>query len=158
MIQTWRPRHQRIIHLRGWKNRGGSMNYWDKPSSRLSKALHPTSCVQGLTILGIVIGWEGGDCHAQYRYWRPKIRITGSINGLGTNLLFCFLGKISRKAVRNVQPSHPAGCKCFAGFISKTLYCNVASGISGNLAVTYNGQTDNASITGSTANYAEVRN
>ncbi len=110
----------------------------------------------GLTILGIVIG-VGAVIAMLSIGTGAQNTITGSINGLGTNLLFVFSGNQQEK-VRNVQPLTLQDANALQDVYQAPSVENVAPAINGNLAVTYSGQTDNASITGSTANYAEVRN
>jgi putative ABC transport system permease protein len=110
----------------------------------------------GLTILGIVIG-VGAVIAMLSIGTGAQNTITGSINGLGTNLLFVFSGNQQEK-IRNIQPLTLQDANALQDVYQAPSVENVAPAITGNLAVTYGGQTDNASITGSTANYAEVRN
>jgi putative ABC transport system permease protein len=110
----------------------------------------------GLTILGIVIG-VGAVIAMLSIGTGAQNTITGSINGLGTNLLFVFSGNQQEK-VRNVQPLTLQDATALQDIYQAPSVANVAPAITANLDVTFSGQTDNASVTGSTSNYQEVRN
>lgn len=110
----------------------------------------------GLTILGIVIG-VGAVIAMLSIGTGAQNTITGSINGLGTNLLFVFSGNQQQK-VRNIQPLTLQDANALQDPYQAPDVAAVAPAITGNLAVTYGGQTDNVSVTGSTANYQQVRN
>ncbi len=62
----------------------------------------------GLTILGIVIGVAAVIAMLAAGTGAQNT-ITGSISGIGTNLLFVFKGNLTEQ-VRNVQPLTTAGC------------------------------------------------
>jgi putative ABC transport system permease protein len=110
----------------------------------------------GLTILGIVIG-VGAVIAMLSIGTGAQNTITGSINGLGTNLLFVFSGNPLQR-VRNAQPLTMQDAAALQDVYQAPSIAKVAPVITSNLAVTYGGQTDNATITGTTSNYQEVRN
>ena len=110
----------------------------------------------GLTILGIVIG-VGAVIAMLSIGAGAQNTITGSINGLGTNLLFVFSGNQQQK-VRNIQPLTMQDATAMADVYQAPSVENVAPTISGNLTATFSGQTDNASVSGVTPSYETVRN
>jgi putative ABC transport system permease protein len=111
----------------------------------------------GLTILGIVIGVAAviamlavGDGAQQ--------TITGSISGIGTNLLFVFSGN-QQQDVRNGQPLTLSDAQALADQFQAPAVQAVAPVLQGNnLSVTVGGEQTTTTVNGVTPEYALVRN
>jgi putative ABC transport system permease protein len=110
----------------------------------------------GLTILGIVIGVAA--VIAMISIGRgAQNTITGSIQGIGTNLLFVFRGGTSND-VRNPQPLTLGDADAIADPFQAPSVAGVAPELTGQVTVTYGGQSTDTSIEGVTTEYARVRN
>ena len=110
----------------------------------------------GLTILGIVIGVAA--VIAMISIGRgAQNTITGSIQGIGTNLLFVFSGGTSTD-VRNPQPLTLGDADAIADPFQASSVAGVAPELTGQVKVTFGGQSTNTSIEGVTPEYATVRN
>jgi putative ABC transport system permease protein len=110
----------------------------------------------GLTILGIVIGVAA--VIAMISIGRgAQNTITGSIQGIGTNLLFVFRGGTSND-VRNPQPLTLGDADAMADPLQAPAVAGVAPELTGQVTVTYGGQSTDTSIEGVTPDYARVRN
>jgi putative ABC transport system permease protein len=109
----------------------------------------------GLTILGIVIGVAA--VIAMISIGRgAENTITGSIQGIGTNLLFVFRG--GSEDVRNPKPITLGDADAIADdFLAPSVQA-VAPALQGNGTLNYSGETANTQITGVTPTYASVRN
>jgi putative ABC transport system permease protein len=109
----------------------------------------------GLTILGIVIGVAA--VIAMISIGRgAENTITGSIQGIGTNLLFVFRG--GSEDVRNPQPLTLGDAEAIADPFQAPNVAGVAPALSGNGKVSFGGESTNTSIEGVTPDYARVRN
>jgi putative ABC transport system permease protein len=110
----------------------------------------------GLTILGIVIGVAA--VIAMISIGRgAQNTITGSIQGIGTNLLFVFSGGSSND-VRNPQPLTLGDADAIADPFQAPSVAGVAPELNGQVKVTFGGESTNTSIEGVTPEYATVRN
>ena len=111
----------------------------------------------GLTILGIVIGV--GAVIAMVSLGRgAENTITGSIQGIGTNLLFVFRGGTSEE-VRNPKPLTVGDAEAIADPFSAPSVKGVAPVLQGNgIEVSFSGETTNTTLTGVTPEYGVVRN
>jgi putative ABC transport system permease protein len=110
----------------------------------------------GLTILGIVIGVAA--VIAMISIGRgAQNTITGSIQGIGTNLLFVFSGGASTD-VRNPQPLTLGDADAIADPFQAPSVAGVAPELTGQVKVTFGGESTNTSIEGVTPEYATVRN
>jgi putative ABC transport system permease protein len=110
----------------------------------------------GLTILGIVIGVAA--VIAMISIGRgAQNTITGSIQGIGTNLLFVFRGGTNTD-VRNPQPLTMGDADAMADPLQAPAVAGVAPELTGQVTVTYGGQSTDTSIEGVTPDYARVRN
>jgi putative ABC transport system permease protein len=108
-----------------------------------------------LTILGIVIGVAA--VIAMISIGRgAENTITGSIQGIGTNLLFVFRG--GSEDVRNPQPLTLGDAEAIADHFQAPNVAGVAPALTGNGKVSFGGETTNTSIEGVTPDYARVRN
>jgi putative ABC transport system permease protein len=110
----------------------------------------------GLTILGIVIGVAA--VIAMVSIGRgAQNAITGSIQGIGTNLIFVLSGGTSED-VRNPQPLTQGDADAMADPFQAPSVTGVAPELRGQVKVTYGGQSTNTSLEGVTPEYATVRN
>ncbi len=109
----------------------------------------------GLTILGIVIGVAA--VIAMISIGRgAENSITGSIQGIGTNLLFVFRG--GNEDVRNPKPLTLGDANAINDPFQAPSVANVAPMLMGNGRVSYAGETVVTTIEGVTPSFAEVRN
>jgi len=109
----------------------------------------------GLTILGIVIGVAA--VIAMVSIGRgAQNTITGSIQGIGTNLLFVFRG--GSEDVRNPQPLTLADADAIGDPFQAPSVANVAPILQGSGTVSYAGENAVTQISGVTPDYAPVRN
>ncbi|MCX8061577.1 MAG: ABC transporter permease [Anaerolineales bacterium] len=109
----------------------------------------------GLTILGIVIGVAA--VIAMISIGRgAENSITGSIQGIGTNLLFVFRG--GNEDVRNPKPITLGDANAINDPFQAPSVANVAPMLMGDGKVSYGGESVLTSIEGITPAFAEVRN
>jgi putative ABC transport system permease protein len=110
----------------------------------------------GLTILGIVIGVAA--VIAMVSIGRgAQNTITGSIQGIGTNLIFVLRGGTSDN-VRNPQPLTLGDAQAMADPFQAPSVIGVAPELRGQVKVTFGGQSTTTSLEGVTPDYARVRN
>ncbi len=110
-----------------------------------------------LTILGIVIGV--GAVIAMLAIGRgAQNAITGSIEGIGTNLLFVFPGTMDNQTLRNIQPLTLADVQAIQDPLAAPSVAAVAPIVQLNAEVMVGGTKRRTTITGITPNYAQVRN
>jgi putative ABC transport system permease protein len=108
-----------------------------------------------LTILGIVIGVAA--VIAMVSVGRgAQNTITGSIQGIGTNLLFVFRG--GSDDVRNPKPLTLGDADAIADPFQAPSVSMIAPILQGSVTVSYAGETHNTTITGVTPAYSTVRN
>lgn len=109
----------------------------------------------GLTILGIVIGV--GAVIAMIAIGRgAENTITGSIQGIGTNLLFVFRG--GSEDVRNPQPITLGDAAAVADPFQAPSVSGVAPILQGNVKVSFAGESTVTQASGVTPDYSLVRN
>ncbi|MEK6223017.1 MAG: ABC transporter permease [Chloroflexota bacterium] len=109
----------------------------------------------GLTILGIVIGVAaviamlavGGGAEAE---------ITGSIEGIGTNLIFVFSG--GEEEVRNPKPLTMGDADAISDPFAAPSVIGVAPMLQGRKEFTFSGESFIGELTGVTPDYSIVRN
>jgi len=107
-----------------------------------------------LTILGIVIGV--GAVIAMLAIGRgAQQTITGSISGLGTNLLFVIPG--GAQEVRNPKPLTLQDAQAVAEPFAAPSVVAVAPLLAGSVEVSYAGESRFTQVSGVTAGYAEMR-
>lgn len=110
----------------------------------------------GLTILGIVIGVAA--VIAMLAIGRgAEDSITGSIQGIGTNLLFVFRGSPD-DSVRNPKRLTLGDANAIAEPFAAPSVANVSPILQGTGEVTFGGESTTTQIIGTTPNYAVVRN
>jgi len=109
----------------------------------------------GLTILGIVIGVAA--VIAMISIGRgAQDTITGSIQGIGTNLLFVFRG--GSEDVRNPQPVTLGDAEAMADKFQAPSVEGVAPILQGNAKVTFGKESHLTQVSGVTPDYSSVRN
>jgi putative ABC transport system permease protein len=109
----------------------------------------------GLTILGIVIGV--GAVIAMIAIGRgAENTITGSIQGIGTNLVFVFRG--GSEDVRNPQPITLGDASAIADPFLAPSVAGVAPILQGSAKVAFAGESAVTQISGITPEYSAVRN
>ncbi len=130
------------------------MNVW-QPFIEALESLAANKMRSGLTILGIVIGVAA--VIAMISIGRgAENTITGSIQGIGTNLLFVFRG--GADDVRNPKPITLGDAAAITDPFQAPEVAAVAPALQGSGQVTYGGEVANTSILGVTPEYAVVRN
>ena len=110
----------------------------------------------GLTMLGIVIGVAAVIAMLAVGTGAQNT-ITGSISGLGSNLLFVF-GMNLTEEVHNPQPLTLSDAQALADPFQAPSVSAVAPAIQDSGTVTFSGEQTNTQITGVTPAYGEVRN
>jgi putative ABC transport system permease protein len=109
----------------------------------------------GLTILGIVIGVAA--VIAMLAVGRgAEAEITGSIEGIGTNLIFVFRG--GSEDVRNPKPLTLGDADALADPFAAPSVANVAPMLQGSAEVSFSGERVITTISGVTPDYTIVRN
>ncbi len=109
----------------------------------------------GLTILGIVIGVAA--VIAMVSIGRgAQNTITGSIEGIGTNLIFVFRG--GSEDVRNPKPITLEDANAIADPFQAPSVIGVAPILQGSAKITYGGESTTTTLNGVTSTYDEVRN
>lgn len=121
------------------------------------ESLNANKLRSGLTVLGIVIGVAAVIAMLAVGQGAQDT-ITGSISGIGTNLIFVFSGNFNDDSVRNVQPLTIGDAEALADPFQVPSVLAVAPSVSTRGAVTFAGATSNAEIVGSTPEYFPVRN
>jgi putative ABC transport system permease protein len=130
------------------------MNLWQSFIEAL-ESLAANKMRSGLTILGIVIGV--GAVIAMVSIGRgAENTITGSIQGIGTNLLFVFRG--GSEDVRNPSPLTLGDAAAIADPFLAPSVAGVAPVLQGSATVSYAGESTVTQISGVTPDYALVRN
>ena len=130
------------------------MKFWQSFIEAL-ESLAANKMRSGLTILGIVIGVAA--VIAMISIGRgAENTITGSIQGIGTNLLFVFRG--GSEDVRNPKPITLGDADAISDRFSAPSVEAVAPVLQGSGTVTFGGETKSTQISGVTPSYAPVRN
>ena len=113
----------------------------------------------GLTVLGIVIGVAAVIAMLAVGTGAQD-SITGSISGIGTNLLFVFRGggRMGGETVRNPKPLTLQDAAAIADPFAAPSVELVAPVLQDNLLVSAAGQTTNTNVSGVTPDYFPLRN
>src|SRR5512141_3378748 len=111
----------------------------------------------GLTVLGIVIGVAAVIAMLAVGNGATA-SITGSINQVGTNLLFVFRGARNDPNIRNPRPLTMTDANALVDPFAAPHVQAVAPVNQGNATVEYNGETKTTTIAGVTSAYKSVRN
>lgn len=130
------------------------MNVW-QPFIEALESLSSNKLRSGLTILGIVIGVAA--VIAMLAVGRgAEAEISGSIQGIGTNLIFVFQG--GSEDVRNPKPLTLGDAEAIADPFAAPNVGGVAPLLQGSGEVTYGGESTVTQISGVTPEYSLVRN
>jgi len=111
----------------------------------------------GLTVLGIIIGVAAVIAMLAVGNG-AQASITGTINGIGTNLLFVFRGARNNENVRNTRPLTVNDANALLDQFSAPHVLAVAPVLQGNGNIMFSGKTQSSTIVGVTADYFSVRN
>lgn len=109
----------------------------------------------GLTILGIVIGVAAVIAMLAVGTGAEN-EITGSIEGIGTNLIFVFSG--GEEDVKNPKPLTLLDAEAINDPFAAPSVLGVAPSLNGNAEITFSGKSTNTQINGVTPDYEAVRN
>lgn len=131
------------------------MNVWQSVVEAL-ESLNANKMRSGLTILGIVIGVAAVIAMLAIGAGAQN-SITGSISGIGTNLLFVFRGG-EDDSVRNPEPLTLGDAEAIGDIFAAPSVENVAPLLSGSAEIAYGGEMTNIEISGVTPEYFPVRN
>jgi putative ABC transport system permease protein len=126
------------------------------------ESLNANKMRSGLTILGIVIGVAAVIAMLAVGQGAQD-SITGSINGIGTNVLFVFSGNRmgpgrNESATRNIRPLTMDDADAVNDPFAAPSVAAVAPVLQGNADAAAQGQTTSTSVNGVTPEYAAVRN
>lgn len=130
------------------------MTFWQALLEAL-ESLSSNKMRSGLTILGIVIGV--GAVIAMLAIGRgAEESITGSIQGIGTNIVFVLRG--GDETVRNPQPLTLSDADAMRDPFAAPHVIGVAPSLSGQGEASFAGESTRTSVEGITPDYAQVRN
>ena len=126
-----------------------------QPIIEAMESLASNKLRSGLTILGIVIGVAA--VIAMLAVGRgAEAEITGSIEGIGTNLIFVFRG--GDDEVRNPKPITLGDAEAIADPFAAPSVSAVAPLLQGQAEVSFSGESTLTTISGVTPDYSFVRN
>jgi putative ABC transport system permease protein len=131
------------------------MNIWNSALEALD-SLSSNKVRSGLTVLGIVIG-VGAVIAMLAIGSGAQETITGSISGIGTNLLFVMRGNISEE-IRNPQPLTLSDAMAIDDSFAAPSVVGVAPLINGTVEVNFAGESTFTQGSGVTPDYQTVRN
>lgn len=131
------------------------MNLWQAIIEAL-ESLTSNKLRSGLTILGIVIGVAAVIAMLAVGQGAQDT-ITGSISGIGTNLLFVFEGNLSVE-VRNPKPLTISDSQSLQDKFQAPSVEDVSAAINGSVEVAFDGEQKSTTATGITPNYQRMRN
>jgi len=121
------------------------------------ESLNSNKLRSGLTVLGIVIGVAAVIAMLAVGNG-AQASITGSINDVGTNLLFVFSGARDNENVRNPRHVTLGDAAALLDTFAAPHVQAVAPALQGNGEVVFAGQTKSTTIVGATSAYGPVRN
>ena len=121
------------------------------------ESLNSNKMRSGLTVLGIVIGVAAVIAMLAVGNG-AQASILGSINGVGTNLLFVFSGAQNNSAVKNPRPVTMGDANAMMDPYQAPDVKAVAPVLQGNGIADFNGNTKTTTILGVTPDYYSVRN
>jgi putative ABC transport system permease protein len=130
------------------------MNVWQAVLEAM-ESLSANKMRSGLTIIGIVIGVAAVIAIVSIGRGAEGT-ITGSIQGIGTNLVFIFSG--GSEEVRNPEELTLGDVQAIADPFQAPSVVGVAPILSGSTKVFFAGETRNTQISGVTPDYSQVRN
>ena len=121
------------------------------------ESLNSNKMRSGLTVLGIVIGVAAVIAMMAVGNG-AQASILGSINGVGTNLLFVFSGARNNPDVKNPRPMTMGDANAMMNLDAAPDIKAVAPVLQGNAIADYNGNTKTTTVIGVTPDYYDVRN
>ncbi len=121
------------------------------------ESLNSNKMRSGLTVLGIVIGVAAVIAMMAVGNG-AQASILGSINGVGTNLLFVFSGARNNPDVKNPRPITMGDADAMMDLYAAPDVKAVAPVLQGNAIADYNGNTKTTTVIGVTPDYYSVRN
>lgn len=130
------------------------MNIW-QPFIEALDSLASNKLRSGLTILGIVIGVASVIAMLAVGTGAEN-EITGSIESIGTNLIFVFSG--GEEDVKNPKPLTLLDAEAINDPFAAPSVLAVAPTLNGNAEISYSGESSNTEINGVTPDYEYVRN
>jgi len=120
------------------------------------ESLNGNKMRSGLTVLGIVIGVAA--VIAMLSVGRgAEASITGSISGIGTNLLFVFQGDFS-DTIRNAKPLTLGDSQAIGDPFQAPSVAVVAPALQGSAEISFSGETASTQVVGATPEYFTARN
>jgi putative ABC transport system permease protein len=131
------------------------MNLWQAIIEAL-ESLVSNKLRSGLTILGIVIGVAAVIAMLAVGQGAQD-SITGSISGIGTNLLFVFKGN-QNVDIRNPKPITLSDTEALMDRFQAPSIEDVSAAINGAGEINYGGEQKSITVTGITPNYQTIRN
>ena len=120
------------------------------------ESLNSNKLRSGLTILGIVIGVAAVIAMLAVGQGAQNT-ITGSISGIGTNVLFVFSGN-QQEEIRNPRPLTIQDAQAIQDPFAAPSVVSVAPILQSSLEVAGGGEKTTTNVTGVTPSYADVRN
>jgi len=120
------------------------------------ESLNGNKLRSGLTVLGIVIGVAAVIAMLAVGQG-AEASITGSISGIGTNLLFVFRGDQADN-VRNPKPLTMGDAEALGDLFAAPSVAAVAPALQGNVTVSFGGEQAAPQLFGVTPEYFTVRN
>jgi putative ABC transport system permease protein len=121
------------------------------------ESLNSNKLRSGLTVLGIVIGVAAVIAMLAVGNG-AQASITGSINQVGTNLLFVFRGARDNQNVRNPRPLTMSDANALLDPYAAPHVQAIAPVLQGNGIVDFSGETKSTTIIAVTPSYQQVRN
>jgi putative ABC transport system permease protein len=131
------------------------MNLWQAIIEAL-ESLTSNKLRSGLTILGIVIGVAAVIAMLAVGQGAQD-SITGSISGIGTNLLFVFKGNQTVE-IRNPKPLTLSDTQALLDRFQAPSVEDVSAAITGSVDIIYGSEQKSTSVRGITPNYQFIRN
>ena len=120
------------------------------------ESLYANKVRSGLTMLGIVIG-VGAVIAMLSVGSGAQNTITGSISGIGTNLLFVFPGNMQEN-VSNIKPLTQGDAQALSDTLQAPSIAAVAPVVQKMLTISFAGEQTSTQVNGVTPNYQSVRN
>jgi putative ABC transport system permease protein len=121
------------------------------------ETLNSNKLRSGLTVLGIVIGVAAVIAMLAVGSG-AQASILGSINGVGTNLLFVFAGARNNPNVKDPRPITMADANAMMDLYAAPDVKAVAPVLQVNVVADFNGNTETTTLIGVTPDYYPVRN
>jgi putative ABC transport system permease protein len=131
------------------------MNFWQAIVEALQSLVN-NKMRAGLTILGIVIGVAAVVAMLAVGQGAQD-SITGSINGIGSNLIFVMSGN-QQVEIRNPKPLTMSDATALSDPLQAPHIMAAAPVLEGSATVSYNGESTTTTLMGATPAYLDMRN